>query len=48
MYGSIMRARVRQGRREEFERVVREITPAHHEYERGLHSASIQRGIATK
>ena len=41
MYGSIMRARVKQGKRQEFERVMREITPAHQEYERGLHSIEL-------
>lgn len=41
MYGSIMRARVKQGRREEFVRVMGELTPAHQEYERGLHSIEL-------
>ncbi len=41
MYGSIMRARVKQGKREEFERVMRELTPAHQEFERGLHSIEL-------
>lgn len=41
MYGSIMRSRVKPGKREEFERVMREVTPAHEEYERGLHSLEL-------
>ncbi len=41
MYGSIMRARVKPGKREEFVRVMGELTPAHQEFERGLHSVEL-------
>ena len=41
MYGSIMRARVKPGKRQEFERSMQEITPAHQDYERGLHSVEL-------
>jgi len=41
MYGSIMRARIKPGKRAEFERIMREITPAHQVYARGLHSTEL-------
>jgi quinol monooxygenase YgiN len=39
MYGTIMRGKIKQGRREEFERAFADIAPAHREH--GLVSAEI-------
>jgi quinol monooxygenase YgiN len=41
MYGTIMRARVKPGRREEYERAMREMVPSAEDYGNGLHSYEI-------
>ena len=41
MYGSIMRARLKPGRRAEYERLFHEIVPVHADESRGLHSAEL-------
>jgi quinol monooxygenase YgiN len=41
MYGTIMRARVKPGRREEYERAMREMVPSAEDYGQGLHSYEV-------
>jgi quinol monooxygenase YgiN len=41
VYGSIMRGRLKAGRRQDFENLVMQITPAHEAEERGLHSVEL-------
>jgi len=41
MYGSIMRGRIKTGRREEFERLMCELSLAHVADERGLHCVEL-------
>ena len=41
MYGSIMRARLKPGRRAEYERMMRDVVPVHAAEARGLHSAEL-------
>lgn len=41
MYGTIMRARLKPGRRAEYERMFQEMVPAHAEESRGLVSAEL-------
>jgi quinol monooxygenase YgiN len=41
MYGTIMRARIKPGRREEYERAMREMVPSAEDYGNGLHSYEI-------
>lgn len=41
MYGTIMRARVKPGRRAEYEKTFRDMVPSAEEYGRGLHSVEI-------
>jgi len=41
VYGTVMRGRVKPGRRQEFEDLATQITPAHEAEERGLHSMEL-------
>ena len=41
MYGTIMRAKVKQGRRAEYEQVMREMVPSADDYGQGLHSYEV-------
>jgi quinol monooxygenase YgiN len=41
MYGTIMRARVKDGRKAEYERLLREVVPSSEDYGRGLHSVEM-------
>jgi len=41
MYGSIMRARVKKGRRQEYERLLAELVPSAEDYGKGLHSVEL-------
>ena len=41
MYGTIMRAKVKAGRRGEYERTFREMVPSAEEYGRGLYSVEV-------
>lgn len=41
MYGTIMRARVKDGRKADYERLVREVVPSSEDYGRGMHSVEI-------
>lgn len=41
MYGTIMRAKVKQGRRAEYEKLMREIVPSADDYGNGLHSIEV-------
>src|SRR5438132_11212272 len=41
MYGTIMRARVKDGRKAEYERTMKEMVPSAEEYGRGLHSIEV-------
>ncbi|MFZ0919381.1 MAG: antibiotic biosynthesis monooxygenase [Candidatus Dormiibacterota bacterium] len=41
MYGTIMRAKVKAGRRAEYERVMREMVPSPEAYGQGMHSYEV-------
>jgi hypothetical protein len=41
MYGSIMRARIKDGRRDEYTRFLHEIVPTADDYGQGLHSVEL-------
>lgn len=41
MYGTIMRGKVKAGRRAEYEKVMREIVPSAEDYGNGLHSIEV-------
>jgi len=41
MYGSIMRARIKSGRKDEYVRLLQEVVPSAEDYGQGLHSLEI-------
>jgi len=41
MYGTIMRARVKDGRKADYERLLKETVPSSEDYGRGLHSVEL-------